>query len=99
MSHHMMDGHVVSRAVAYHHSLISATLTFHHLTKQIHHLFFTKVPHYRLEAATKALKTGMEEAGMGDMYKSIDTPDFTQEIVQQFNDNWFFVDEKQIVRE
>lgn len=65
----------------------------------IHHLFFTKVPHYRLEAATKALKKGMEEAGMGDMYKSIDTPDFTQEIVKQFNDNWFFVDEKQIVRE
>ena len=65
----------------------------------IHHLFFTKVPHYRLEAATKALKTGMEEAGMGDMYKSIDTPDFTQEIVRQFNDNWFFIDEKQVVRE
>ncbi|KAL7514148.1 hypothetical protein ACHAXN_011432 [Cyclotella atomus] len=65
----------------------------------IHHLFFTKVPHYRLEAATKALKEGMEEAGMGDMYKSIDTPDFTQEIVKQFNDNWFFIDEKQVVRE
>lgn len=65
----------------------------------IHHLFFTKVPHYRLEAATRALKTGMEEAGMGDMYKSIDTPNFTQEILKQFNDNWFFVDEKQVVRE
>jgi omega-3 fatty acid desaturase (delta-15 desaturase) len=65
----------------------------------IHHLFFTKVPHYRLEAATKALKEGMEEAGMGHMYKSIDTPDFTQEIVKQFNENWFFIDEKQVVRE
>lgn len=65
----------------------------------IHHLFFTKVPHYRLEAATEALKKGMEERGQGHMYKLIDTPDFTQEIIKQFDENWFFIDEKQVVRE
>mmetsp|Transcript_14348 Transcript_14348/g.25954 ORF Transcript_14348/g.25954 Transcript_14348/m.25954 type:complete len:108 (-) Transcript_14348:190-513(-) len=64
----------------------------------VHHLFFTRVPHYRLEEATRSLVRGMEERGQSYLYKQIDTPDFTQEIVRQFNDNWFFVDEKQIVR-
>lgn len=64
----------------------------------IHHLFFEKVPHYRLEAATKALQEGLSNEGRMDLYKQIDTPDFTQEIVQQFNTNWFFIDEKQVVR-
>ena len=64
----------------------------------IHHLFFEKVPHYRLEAATKALKAGLEERGQGHLYKTIETKDFTQEIVKQFDENWFFVNEKQIVR-
>ena len=65
----------------------------------VHHLFFEKVPHYRLEEATKALVEGLEERGQGHLYKHIDTPDFTQEIVKQFNENWFFINEKQIVRE
>lgn len=65
----------------------------------MHHLFFTKVPHYRLEEATKALVKGMEERGQGHLYKKIDTPDFTQEIIKQFNENWFFINEKQVVRE
>ena len=64
----------------------------------IHHLFFEKVPHYRLEAATEALVVGLEETGQSHLYKSIETKDFTQEIVSQFNANWFFVDEKKIVR-
>ncbi len=64
----------------------------------MHHLFFEKVPHYRLEEATKALVKGLEERGEGHLYKHIDTQDFTQEIVKQFNDNWFFVNEKQIAR-
>lgn len=65
----------------------------------VHHLFFSRVPHYRLEAATKALVQGMEERGQGHLYKSIDTPNFSQEIVHQFDKNWFFVNEKQIVRQ
>ncbi|KAL7525722.1 hypothetical protein ACHAXR_001128, partial [Thalassiosira sp. AJA248-18] len=64
----------------------------------IHHLFFTKVPHYRLEAATKALQEGMKERGQGHMYKQIDTPDYSQEIVKQYYKNWFFISEDQVVR-
>jgi len=64
----------------------------------VHHLFFNRVPHYRLEEATTALKKGMEERGQGHMYKSIDTPDFSQEIVRQFDENWFFINEEQVVR-
>lgn len=64
----------------------------------VHHLFFTKVPHYRLEAATAALREGMRERGQGHMYKRVDTPDYSQEIVRQFHDNWFFIDEDRVVR-
>lgn len=64
----------------------------------VHHLFFTKVPHYRLEDATVALQKGLAERGQSDLYKQVDTPDFVQEIVKQFDENWFFIDEKQVVR-
>lgn len=64
----------------------------------VHHLFFTKVPHYRLEEATIALKEGLAEQGMSDLYKQVDTHDFVQEIVKQFEENWFFINEKQVVR-
>lgn len=63
-----------------------------------HHLFFTKVPHYRLELATTKLKENLTKGGWGHLYKQIDTPDFTQEIVKQFDENWFFINEKQVVR-
>lgn len=65
----------------------------------VHHLFFTKVPHYRLEEATTALQEGLRDIGKSHLYKQIDTPDFTQEIIRQFDANWFFIDEKQVVRE
>lgn len=64
-----------------------------------HHLFFTKIPHYHLEEATKALVKGMDDVNQGHLYKKVDTPDYTQEIFKQFDENWFFVDEKQVVRE
>ena len=64
----------------------------------IHHLFFTKVPHYRLHAATQSLKEGMEERGQEHLYKQIDTPDYTQEIFKQYYNNWFYVNEDQVVR-
>ncbi|KAL3761366.1 hypothetical protein ACHAWU_000500 [Discostella pseudostelligera] len=64
----------------------------------IHHLFFTKVPHYRLEAATVALREGMKERGQEHMYKQLDTPHYSQEIVKQFYNNWFFIGEDQVVR-
>mmetsp|Transcript_22536 Transcript_22536/g.21657 ORF Transcript_22536/g.21657 Transcript_22536/m.21657 type:complete len:430 (-) Transcript_22536:77-1366(-) len=65
----------------------------------IHHLFFEKVPHYHLEEATEALAEGLEARGQSHLYKRIETPHFTQEIVKQFNKNWFFINEKQVVRE
>ena len=64
----------------------------------IHHLFFTKVPHYRLQAATKALREGMKARGQEHLYKQIDTPDYTQEIFKQYYNNWFYVNEDQVVR-
>mmetsp|Transcript_24394 Transcript_24394/g.36185 ORF Transcript_24394/g.36185 Transcript_24394/m.36185 type:complete len:432 (-) Transcript_24394:230-1525(-) len=64
----------------------------------IHHLFFTKVPHYRLHAATQALQKGMKERGQDHLYKQIDTPDFTQEIIRQYYNNWFYINEENIVR-
>lgn len=64
----------------------------------IHHLFFERVPHYRLEQATTALVKGLEKEGKRHLYKRIATPDFSQEIIKQFNENWFFVDEENIVR-
>jgi acyl-lipid omega-3 desaturase len=64
----------------------------------IHHLFFTRVPHYHLKEATDALLVGMKENGTEQLYKQIETHNFGFEIVKQFNDNWFFCDEAQVVR-
>ena len=64
----------------------------------VHHLFFTKVPHYRLEAATVALQVGLRDIGQQGLYKRIDTPHYTQEIIKQFHDNWFFIKEENVVR-
>jgi len=64
----------------------------------VHHLLFEKVPHYRLEEATKALVKGLEERGEMHLYKFIDTPDFYKEIIKQFDENWFFINEEQVVR-
>jgi omega-3 fatty acid desaturase (delta-15 desaturase) len=64
----------------------------------VHHLFFERVPHYKLEKATEALVESLEERGQADLYKFINTPDFTQEIVKQFYQNWFFINESQVVR-
>ena len=41
-----------------------------------HHLFFTKIPHYNLPIATKAIKQYMNKSGLGWMYKSENTYDF-----------------------
>ena len=64
----------------------------------IHHLFFTKVPHYRMEEATVALREGLEKTGQSHFYKYIDTPHFAQEIVKQFLNNLFFINKDQVVQ-
>mmetsp|Transcript_7379 Transcript_7379/g.10458 ORF Transcript_7379/g.10458 Transcript_7379/m.10458 type:complete len:384 (+) Transcript_7379:150-1301(+) len=50
----------------------------HHITDGhvAHHLFFTKIPHYNLPIATKAVKEYMEQNNLGWMYKSEKTYDF-----------------------
>jgi omega-3 fatty acid desaturase (delta-15 desaturase) len=54
----------------------------HHITDGhvVHHLFFTKIPHYNLPIATKALKQYMEENGLGRMYKAEKTYDFAYKV-------------------
>jgi hypothetical protein len=56
-------------------------------------------PHYRLKGATQALRAGLEREGLSHLYKNVDTPNYTQEIVRQFHNNWFFINEEQVVRE
>lgn len=46
-----------------------------------------------------ALQAGLDATGQSHLYKKVETHDFTQEIIRQFNDNWFFIDEAQVVRE
>ena len=50
----------------------------HHITDGhvVHHLFFTKIPHYNLSTATKALRRYMDENGIGDLYRYENTTDF-----------------------
>ena len=63
-----------------------------------HHLFFSRIPHYHLAAATTALQEGLRANGQSHLYKRIDTHDYAWEIVRQFDQNWFFCDEAQVVR-
>lgn len=64
----------------------------------IHHLFFTRVPHYHLSEATQHLQEGLSERGQSHWYKRVDTLDYGSEIIKQFDENWFFCDEAQVVR-
>ena len=63
-----------------------------------HHLFYQKIPHYHLAQATTALRAGLADTQQAHLYKLIETPDFTQEIIKQFHKNWFFINEAQVVR-
>jgi omega-3 fatty acid desaturase (delta-15 desaturase) len=50
----------------------------HHITDGhvAHHLFFTKIPHFNLPIATKAIRKYLEENNLGALYKSDITYDF-----------------------
>lgn len=54
-----------------------------------HHLFFTKIPHYNLPIATKAIKNYMITNGLGWMYKSENTYDFVYRTHKYFLDFGF----------
>jgi len=64
----------------------------------IHHLFFTRVPHYHLREATEALQEGLEQTGNSYWYKKEETRDYALEIVKQFDENWFYCNESQVIR-
>mmetsp|Transcript_20941 Transcript_20941/g.30185 ORF Transcript_20941/g.30185 Transcript_20941/m.30185 type:complete len:378 (-) Transcript_20941:159-1292(-) len=50
----------------------------HHITDGhvVHHLFFTKIPHYNLYRATEAMKSYLKENNLEHMYKFEETYDF-----------------------
>jgi acyl-lipid omega-3 desaturase len=63
----------------------------HHITDGhvAHHLFFTKIPHYNLPIATKAIKQYLNENNLGWMYKSDNTWDFVFRTHKYFLDFGF----------
>ena len=64
----------------------------------LHHLFFEGVPHYNLKQGTEELKSFLKEEGM-DIYKFEETEDFVGTIWKMWNEKWFFVEERNVVRE
>jgi omega-3 fatty acid desaturase (delta-15 desaturase) len=54
-----------------------------------HHLFFTKIPHYHLPIATKAIRKYLEEHNLGYMYKHDDCRDFFFRVHKYFVDFGF----------
>lgn len=63
----------------------------HHITDGhvAHHLFFTKIPHYNLPMATKAIRLYLEENNLGYMYKHDDCRDFVYRVHKYFVDFGF----------
>jgi omega-3 fatty acid desaturase (delta-15 desaturase) len=54
-----------------------------------HHLFFTKIPHYNLPIATKAIREYMASNDIGFMYKSDECRDFFYRVHKYFMDFGF----------
>ena len=64
----------------------------HHITDchVVHHLAFTKIPHYHLRKATDQLVKGLKENGLINTYKYQFTGVF--DIFPYFWNHWFFID-------
>lgn len=58
----------------------------HHITDGhvVHHLFFTKIPHYHLPLATSALRKYLLENGVEQFYKHESTRDFVSRVHTYF---------------
>lgn len=52
----------------------------------VHHLFYTKIPHYNLKKATFALQEYLQRNGALHLYKHEDTRDFALRVHQYFRD-------------
>jgi len=73
---------------------------FHHNITDghvMHHLFFTKIPHYHLIAATKGMREGLEREGFTNLYKHRSTPSFALDIHTFLHRNWFWVKDGNVV--
>lgn len=62
----------------------------------IHHLFFTKIPHYHLSVATKALKDGLERNKLSNLYKHQDTRNFVPYIFSYVTNHFFCIPPKNV---
>lgn len=58
----------------------------HHITDGhvVHHLFFTKIPHYNLPKATAALRKYLDSINVGHLYKCDSTWDFVYRVHKHF---------------
>jgi omega-3 fatty acid desaturase (delta-15 desaturase) len=63
----------------------------------LHHIFFTKVPHYHLSEATVALKRGLAANGFSKLYQHAPTPGFGLDIFRFLHKHWFWVDDERVV--
>ena len=52
----------------------------------IHHLFYTKIPHYNLKKATTALRAYLSDNNASHLYKHEETYDFMFRVHQYFRD-------------
>lgn len=68
-------------------------LLTHHITDGhvVHHLFFTKIPHYNLQKATIAMKAYLKENDCLDLYKHEVTTDFFFRVFKYFYQKGFSV--------
>eukprot|EP00640_Fibrocapsa_japonica_P000112 CAMPEP_0113934398 /NCGR_PEP_ID=MMETSP1339-20121228/1733_1 /TAXON_ID=94617 /ORGANISM="Fibrocapsa japonica" /LENGTH=377 /DNA_ID=CAMNT_0000936189 /DNA_START=264 /DNA_END=1397 /DNA_ORIENTATION=+ /assembly_acc=CAM_ASM_000762 len=63
----------------------------HHITDGhvAHHLFFTKIPHYNLPIATKAIKEYLQKVNLQHLYQEDDTWDFPYRVHKYIMDFGF----------
>lgn len=76
----------VDRKYGYGIDTLSHNITDCHV---VHHLFFTKIPHYHLKDATKALVDYMDQHGIGSMYRRENTYDFASRVHKYFYNSGF----------
>jgi len=64
--------------------LVDIDLLHHHISDGhvVHHLFFTKIPHYNLKLATKSLVEYLKKEGLDYLYQHNNTPDFATRVVK-----------------
>jgi len=68
-------------------------LLSHHITNGhvVHHLFFTKIPHYNLMKATHAMRAHLKEKNCEELYKLEPTQDFAFRVFKYFYSKGFNV--------